>query len=112
MPTVHFRGRDIECEEGAILRDVLLDADETPHNGASKYLNCHGRGACGTCAVAVSGEVSAKNPTEVRRLSQPPFGDVDGLRLACQTRVKGDVTVTKHDGFFGHKVSSDDEHSS
>ncbi|WP_227354917.1 2Fe-2S iron-sulfur cluster-binding protein [Haladaptatus salinisoli] len=104
MPTVRFRGREFECEEGAILRDVLLDADETPYNGAARYLNCRGKAACGTCAVEVDGAVSDPEPKETRRLSKPPHEPDSDLRLACRTRVLGDVEVRKRAGFWGRKA--------
>ena len=108
MPTIHFRGRDIECEDGAVLRDALKAAGETPHNGLADTLNCRGAATCGTCAVAVEGDVSEPASQEERRLSFPPHDPDRGLRLACQTEVYGDVTVTKHDGFWGQKVGSRD----
>lgn len=108
MPTIHFRGRDIECEAGAGLRDALKAAGETPHNGLADTLNCRGSAACGTCAVAVEGDVSEPTAREERRLSFPPHDADSGLRLACQTEVLGDVTVTKYGGFWGQKVSSPD----
>lgn len=104
MPTVEFRGEEIECEEDAVLRDVLVGAGLTPHNGRADALNCRGHGTCGTCAVAVEGEVNETTDAERRRLSLPPHDPDDGLRLACQTRVQGDVSVTKHGGFFGQKT--------
>jgi len=104
MPTVEFRGEEVECDEGAVLRDVLLEAGLTPHNGRADLLNCHGRGTCGTCAVAVEGDVSETTDGERRRLSLPPHDVERGLRLACQTRVEGDVSVTKHGGFFGQHL--------
>lgn len=104
MPTIHYRGRDIECEDGAVLRDALKAAGETPHNGLSDTLNCHGLSTCGTCAVAVDGDVSDPTSRERRRLSFPPHDGDSGLRLACQTRVHGDVVVEKHDGFWGQHV--------
>ncbi|WP_254766077.1 2Fe-2S iron-sulfur cluster-binding protein [Salinilacihabitans rarus] len=104
MPTIRFRGREIDCEEGEILRDALLSAGESPHNGFSDAANCRGRATCGTCAVAVAGDVDDPTPAERRRLSLPPHDPDAGLRLACQTRVEGDVEVTKHGGFWGQKV--------
>ncbi len=104
MPTVEFRGETIECEEGAVLRDVLVEAGLTPHNGRADLFNCRGHGTCGTCAVAVEGAVGERTDAERRRLSLPPHDPDDGLRLACQTRVRGDVSVTKHGGLFGQKV--------
>lgn len=101
MPTVSFRDREIECEDGAVLRDVLLGADLSPHNGRADTLNCAGHGTCGTCAVAITGEVSDPGRHERLRLSTPPHDGDAGLRLACQTRVEGDVTVEKYPGFWG-----------
>lgn len=107
MPTVHFRGRAIDCERGAILRDVLIAANESPHNGRSGVLNCRGHGTCGTCAVAVEGETNERTAQERRRLSFPPHDPEGGLRLACQTRVEGDLDVTKYPGFWGQHVNDD-----
>jgi ferredoxin len=104
MPTIQFRGRELECDDGALLRDVLLDANLSPHNGRSSVLNCHGHGTCGTCAVAVEGETSEPTAMERRRLSIPPHDPADGLRLSCQTRVRGNIDVRKHDGFWGQHV--------
>ncbi|MFC3477412.1 2Fe-2S iron-sulfur cluster-binding protein [Halobacterium litoreum] len=104
MPTIHYEGRDIECETGATLRDALKEAGETPHNGLSDTLNCHGMATCGTCAVEVEGDVSEPTSGERRRLSFPPHDADSGLRLACQVRVRGDVTVTKHGGFWGQRI--------
>jgi ferredoxin len=104
MPTVQFEGTEVECEQGALLRDVLLDAGESPHNGGSALLNCHGFGTCGTCAVEVEGEVSEPTRREQRRIRFPPHTPESGLRLACQTRVQGDLTVTKHERFWGQHV--------
>ncbi len=101
MPTVTVRGRELECERGAVLRDVLLQADESPHNGRSNALNCRGLGTCGTCAVAVSGETSEPGRRERLRLATPPHGSGSGLRLACQLRVEGDLSVEKYPGFWG-----------
>jgi ferredoxin len=104
MPTVHVRGQDVECETGSLLRDVMRDAGLSPHNGLADTVNCGGHGTCGTCAVAVEGPVSEPTARERRRLSFPPHDPDDGLRLACQTRVEGDLTVRKHGGFWGHHV--------
>ncbi|MFC4552057.1 MULTISPECIES: 2Fe-2S iron-sulfur cluster-binding protein [Halorussus] len=109
MPTVRFRGQRIECERDTVLRDVLLDADSSPHNGTSRHLNCRGRAACGTCAVEVSGPVSEMDDDERKRLSLPPHGIESGLRLSCRTKVRDNVEVVKHSGFWGQRVEQDDE---
>jgi ferredoxin len=113
MPTVTFRGRTVSCEDGARLRSVLLETGLDPHNGRSSLLNCRGHGTCGTCAVSVSApdgddpDVSAVGVRERARLSFPPHSLDSGLRLACQTRVHGDVVVEKRPGFWGHLVEHD-----
>jgi ferredoxin len=107
MATVRFRNTEIECEEGALLRDVLLDAGLSPHNGRADSLNCHGFGTCGTCAVEVEGPVSEPTSRERRRLNFPPHSPDAGLRLSCQTRVQGDVTVRKYEGFWGQHTDGE-----
>jgi ferredoxin len=108
MPTIRFEGEEIECDRGDVLRDALLDAGQSPHNGTADYLNCRGNATCGTCAVEVRGEVSEMRDDERRRLSFPPHDEELGLRLSCQTRVQGDVEVRKHPGFWGQKVRRDE----
>ncbi len=111
MPTVTFRGQTIECEAGEKLRDVLLRAGLSPHNGQARWFNCKGFGTCGTCAVEIlRGQVGPKNRREEWRLDFPPHDRDAGLRLACQVSVTEDLVIEKHDGFWGHLV--DDEGSS
>ncbi len=105
MPTVEFRGERIDCEEGETLRDVLLDAGESPHNGPTA-LSCHGFGTCGTCAVEIEGEVAEPNSRERRRLNFPPHDIESGRRLACQVTVTSDLKITKHSGFWGQHDST------
>jgi ferredoxin len=109
MPTVTFEGTRIECERGEVLRDVLLDAGESPHNGATQQLNCRGHATCGTCAIAIDGAASEMENAERRRLSAFPHSLDSGLRLACQTHVEGDLAVEKHGGFWGQHVENSDE---
>lgn len=60
------------------LSAVLAMAD------ASLGQPCGGRGVCGKCAVALSGDVSDANAAEVKC----------GARLACQAILSGDAEVT------------------
>jgi ferredoxin len=109
VPTVEFRGERVECERGAVLRDVLRKAGLTAHNGRSAALNCRGHGSCGTCAVAIEGETSERTRRERLRLAAPPHDPDSELRLACQTRVEGDLVVTKHPGFWGQHAAEPPE---
>jgi len=105
MPTVTFRGQEIECTEGETLRNVLKRAGMSPHNGKSKTFNCQGFASCGTCAVAVDGEVSEKGVREKGRLIVPPHHPNYNLRLSCQTKVLGDVRVEKYPGTWGTQIA-------
>jgi ferredoxin len=105
MPTVTFRGREIDCKEGETLRDVLQRAGLSPHNGKTETLNCRGFATCGTCAVAVEGEVSDVGVREKVRLLTPPHHPNYGLRLSCQTKVLGDVEVQKYPGTWGTQIA-------
>lgn len=101
MPTVHFAGKTVDCPEGANLRTVLLRARLPLYNGVARAIHCRGFGTCGTCAVRIEGPVSEPTAIERARIHLPPHDREAGLRLACQTRVLGDIRVTKHAGLFG-----------
>lgn len=105
MPRVTFQETTFECAPGANLRAELFRAGLTPHNGQATWFNCKGLGTCGTCAVQVEGKVSPPSLREQARLSFPPHTLVHGLRLACQVEVLGDLTVTKHEGFWGQHIA-------
>ena len=104
MPTVSYQGEEIECENGDILRDVLKQAGLSVYNGQSETFNCRGMGSCGTCAVNVDGEVSEPTTKESVRLWLPPHHPSHDVRLACQTRVEGDVEVSKGRGLWGQHI--------
>ena len=103
MPRVSISNRILECPAGANLRRVLMEAGEPLYNGPMRLVHCRGLGTCGTCAVRVSGSVSPPTRVERWRLGFPPHKDglANGLRLACQCRVEGDVTVDKLTGWWG-----------
>ena len=101
MPQIQAQGKTIECDRGANLRKVLLDNDVELYNGPAKAFNCHGLGTCGTCTVEVEGEVSEMQGREKARLSLPPHSPTKNRRLACQTKVLGDVKVKKYNKLWG-----------
>jgi ferredoxin len=104
VPTIRFAGSSIECPHGANLRVVLLRARLPLYTRVAEALHCRGRGVCGTCAVRVDGPVSEPTAAELRRLALPPHHPDSGLRLACQCKVLGDVTITKYAGQWGQRV--------
>lgn len=102
MPNVHFGPHVVDANPGERLRDALLRAGTSPHNGRANLLNCRGFGTCGTCAVRIEGPVEPAGMRERARLRVPPHDPDAGLRLACQVRVgTADLTVRKHPGFWG-----------
>ena len=101
MPTVTVQGKTFACKYGANLRKVLLEHNINLHNGKSNIINCRGIGSCGTCAVEIRGKVSSANWKDKVRRSLPPHSLEQNRRLACQTKVLGDLEVVKYDGFWG-----------
>jgi ferredoxin len=95
------QGKRIKCQRGDNLRNILLQNGIDLYNGNAKVINCRGIGTCGTCAVEIDGEVSEVNWRDKTRRLLPPHSPTSNLRLACQTKVLGDVRVTKYDGFWG-----------
>lgn len=104
MPKVLFSGQEIECPPNANLRSVLLAAQLPLYNGVARAIHCRGLGTCGTCAVKITGDVSGMTAVERWRLNFPPHKLFDGLRLACQCKILGDVSIEKFDGLWGQKV--------
>ena len=100
MPKVEIANlkSEIDVAEGANLRKEALRAKISLYPGVHKYLNCRGNALCGKCAVAVASgkeNCSAVGFLErIRlRLSYLNIGREDEIRLACQTRVNGDIEI-------------------
>ena len=105
--TVTFRGRTTTLPKGTKLRSSLLRANETPHNGNARVVNCRGLGTCGTCAVEIVPPDAVFpnrwNSVERARLHFPPHkapGNAK-LRLACQVQVQQTCEIRKYDKFWG-----------
>lgn len=96
-----FQGKVIDCKPNQSIRDALLEAETTPHNGEARWFNCKGLGSCGTCAIFVVGKVSKLTRRESVRLRMPPHHISSGRRLACQTIPLEDVSIIKSAGFWG-----------
>ncbi len=100
MPTITFADekKEIQVPAGANLRTEALRAGVQLYPGVHRFLNCHGFGQCGSCRVLVTKgmeNTSRKGLLESARLavSLAYIGNEKEMRLACQTRVNGDITV-------------------
>jgi ferredoxin len=113
MPIVNFvnEKKQIEVPQGANLRKEARKHDVQVYGHIHKVLNCHGLGLCGTCRVLITKGMEHTNPMTVMErlqfkvpvcslLNAPPgmctmayIGNEDTMRLACQTKVYGDIDV-------------------
>jgi len=113
MPIVNFvnEKKQVQVPEGANLRQEALKAGVKLYNGINGYGasvngslvgNCHGFGICGTCRVLITkGMEHASSPSPMERFTfkcNPGamfahIGNEDKMRLACCTKVMGDMDV-------------------
>jgi uncharacterized 2Fe-2S/4Fe-4S cluster protein (DUF4445 family) len=84
MPTLRIMpfAKTVTAENGASLRDALQNAD------VLLDYPCGGKGTCRKCRVTVD------PPPASGREKLSDEESAGGVRLACQTRVEGDCTVT------------------
>jgi ferredoxin len=110
MPIVHFvkEKKQVQVPEGANLRAEALKAGIQLYNGINGYgarlnaiFNCHGWGTCGTCRVLITKGMENASPMgllERANFKAGPalfayIGNEETMRLACRTRVLGDMEV-------------------
>ncbi len=108
MPKVKFVNEKItvDAAEGEDLRTVARKNGVQLYFGPHKVLNCMGMGICCSCSVIIAKgteNVSRKGILEkfwkwVRPLLGLRIYSNAGkeIRLACQTRVSGDVEIETH----------------
>lgn len=84
-------GRRVTCREGMSILEAAQEA------GVILTAVCGGEGSCGRCIVhTIEGEVTGRSASEELML-----GDRDrSVRLACQTRIRGNVRVQVPPGSF------------
>lgn len=113
MPIVNFvnEKKQVEVPAGANLRKEAMKAGVKLYNGMNGYgaklneiVNCQGFGLCGTCRVLVTKGMENTNsmsPMEKLTFKYAPhtpalfafIGNEDKMRLACCTKVMGDIDV-------------------
>jgi len=89
MPRVTINGKEVHVPPGTTILDAALDNDiELTHN-------CGGNCACSTCHVII--EEGMENLSEMSEDEEDMLDTAPGLtlqsRLACQSKVSGDVVV-------------------
>lgn len=103
MPTISFEDATIDCSEGQpLLRSLPAGA-----TSLDRFSDKCGFGICGKCVVRVDGDVNDPTERERTRLSDDEL-DAD-VRMACQTRVYGDVRVSRHRELEGTDSEDADE---
>ncbi len=114
MPIIKFvkEKKEIEVAAGAWLRHEAINAGINLNCGVNgfgqslnKYVNCGGKGMCGTCRVLITKGMENTSELTKREWFQfkTPFhdpipclayiGNEDKMRLACMVRVNGDIEV-------------------
>ncbi len=103
MPIVTFvnEKKEIQVPEGANLRAEALRAGVPIYPGVHKVAHCPGIGVCGTCRVLITKGIENASPMgwwergrfKLFLLSMIRVGHEDTMRLSCQTKVMGDMTV-------------------
>lgn len=89
---------EFEVPVGANLRDECRKRAVEVYPGLARYLNCFGHGQCGTCKVLVKKGKENLSPKTVFEkvtfgLRLLNVGFEDEMRLSCQCKVIGDVTI-------------------
>ncbi|AFY71112.1 ferredoxin [Thalassoporum mexicanum PCC 7367] len=95
MASIKFVNEDkiVFATDGANLRQKAIENGIDIYKFVGKLTNCGGYGQCGTCIVEINEgmeHLSPRTNAEDRKLKRKP----DNYRLACQTMVNGDVSVT------------------
>ena len=79
------QAREFEVQGGSPLLGLLTE------NGVSISSSCGGRGTCGYCKVRVLAGGGQILPTEELFMSRQE--KAEGMRLACQVKVKNDIAI-------------------
>jgi ferredoxin len=113
MPKIKFvkEKKEIEVPAGTNLREAMMENGITVYKGLDQQLNCRGHGLCATCRVYIKeGFDHAASPTLIEKmrtgLSFYAIGHEHEVRLSCQTKVMGDMSVESTPDFnwFGEPV--------
>lgn len=100
MATVKFSKQNLKVETNSCnnLRKIARTNGVQIYRGINTVVNCHGFGLCGTCVVEINdpNAVSVKKRGEDKVLTAKKQNGPN-RRLACQTLIYRNVTVTTLD---------------
>lgn len=113
MPTVKFvkQKKAIDIPDGANLRAEAMKNGVELYSGIHRTIHCPGLGVCTTCQVRITKgaeNVSSQSLWEKLNLFKNPIaffarlGQEKEVRLACRTRVRGDIEVETQPAFNWH----------
>jgi len=88
--------REVATKDGRTVREIAQEEGIVLDREFFRGFNCRGFGLCGACKVWVKQDESSA--TSRPNLRERFHGMGDGRRLACQTRVHGDIEVTSMPG--------------
>ncbi|TDI84510.1 MAG: 2Fe-2S iron-sulfur cluster binding domain-containing protein [Caldithrix sp.] len=93
MPSVEFQEANITitADEGQDLRKIALKNKVSVYGGLGKLFDCHGFGLCGSDRIKVDPKDCVTPMTWKEKLH---LNEKSGIRLACQTKLCGDATVS------------------
>jgi ferredoxin len=96
--TLYNEHRTIDADAGVNLRELMLRVGVSPYRGLDMVLNCRGHNICGTCAVELvdgkgAGPRTQEEESTLRGSLAIAHEVGKNLRLSCQTKVMGDMTV-------------------
>jgi adenylate cyclase len=92
MPKIHTLpdNQVVEADPSETILEAILDAD-IPHTHA-----CGGNAFCSTCRVMIlEGSKNCSYPTEAEKVLAKKLEFPVHVRLACQTKISGDVSVRR-----------------
>lgn len=93
MPKVEFQEANItvDADGRSDLRKIAGKNKVSIYGGVNKFINCRGFGLCGSDRIKVDPKDGVSPMTWKEKLH---FDEKSGLRLACQAKIVGDVSVS------------------
>ena len=92
MPKINLLpdNKVLNAEVGDLILDITLE------NNINHAHACGGEGKCTTCRVLVlEGVEHCSEPTEKEQIIKEKIHSTEEFRLACQTRIRGDMTIRR-----------------